>query len=439
MNPTNTLSLKQRVLQSGSWTFVGYGVSQALRLGGNLILTRLLFPEAFGMMAIIQAAIFGVVMLSDMGLGQSIIQNERGNNPTFVNTAWTIQVIRGFLAWIVLCAIAMPIAHIYGEPMLAWMLPVVGLGAVIAGFNSTKLFTAQRNLELARATQIDVGTYALGLIITIYLAWLLQSVWALVWGQLITFSLKMIASHIMLHGIKNQFAWDRGSLDHLIRFGRWVLLSSTLTFLSVEGARLLIGAMLDLRQLALFTLASTMNLMFWQAVLLIAGKVFFSAYSEVYRSNPNNLVSVLNKARLTIILPSWVLSVIFLFFGSQIMHLLYDDRYHDSGTMLELLAAGSLVQCIWGSYLGVLMATGKVATETMLTAAQIVLQIALIYIGYHYWKETGIIIGVAASSWIMYPVSAFVMHRHGLWNPKIDFIFLTASVLTISVALPHLT
>jgi O-antigen/teichoic acid export membrane protein len=319
------------------------------------------------------------------------------------------------------------------------MLPVVGLGAVISGFNSTKLYTAQRNLELVRATQIDVGTYALGLIMTIYLAWLQQSVWALVWGQLITFILKMIASHIMLHGIRNQFAWDRGSLDHLIRFGRWILLGSGLTFLSVEGARLLIGAMLDLRQLALFTLASTMNLMFWQAVLLIAGKVFFSAYSEVYRSNPSNLLSVLNKARLTIILPSWILAAVFLFFGSQIMHLLYDDRYHDSGTMLELLAAGSLVQCIWGSYSGALMATGKVATETLLTVAQIVLQIASIYAGYQYWGGTGIVIGVAASSWIMYPVSAFVMHRHGLWNPKIDLIFLAASLLTIFAAWPHLT
>lgn len=429
-----TLSLKQRVFKSGTWTFVGYGMIQAMRLGGNLILTRLLFPEAFGMMAIIQAAIFGVIMLTDMGIGQSIVQNKRGNEADFVNTAWTIQVIRGFLAWLGLCAVALPIAKIYGEPMLMWMLPVVGLGAVISGFNSTKLYTAERNMELSRVTLIEVGTYALGLLCTVYLAWLEQTVWALVWGQLIASSLKLIASHLMLHGIRNKFRWQRNSLAHLVRFGRWVLLSSSLTFLSVEGARLLIGAMLDLRQLALFTLASTMNLMFWQAVLLIAGRVFFSAYSEVYRSNPNSLLAVLTKARLTIIFPSWILAIVFLFFGSHIMHFLYDNRYHESGKMLELLAAGSLVQCIWGSYSGVLMATGRVATETMLTAIQIAIQIGSIYIGYHFWQGTGIVMGVAASSWIMYPINAFIMHRHGLWNPKIDFVFLSASVFVLALA-----
>lgn len=435
---TKVISLKDRVVHSGSWTFVGYGVSQALRLGGNLILTRLLFPEAFGTMAIIQAAIFGVVMLTDMGLGQSIVQNKRGEDPLFVNTAWTIQVLRGFVAWIVLCVLAIPMAKLYAEPELIWMLPVVGLGAIITSFNSTKLYTAQRNLVLRRATLIDVGAYALGLGCTVLLAWLQQTVWSLVWGQLITFSLKMIASHVLLTGIKNKFAWDSSSLEQLVKFGRWILISSTLTFLSVEGARLIIGAMLDLRQLALFTLASSLNLMFWQAVSAIAGKVFFSAYSEVYRKNPNTLVQVLHKARLSIILPSWLLAVVFVFFGTEIMHLLYDDRYHDSGKMLVLLAAGSLVQSIWGSYAGVLMATGRVAAETTLTAVQIALQLGSIYIGYHYLGGTGIVIGVAASNWVMYPASFIIMRRYGLWDPRVDIVFLLASGVILALAWPKL-
>ena len=176
MSSNNLRSLRQRVLHSGSWTLVGYGVSQALRLGGNLILTRLLFPEAFGMMAIITVACYGMTVLVDMGLGQSIVQNEHGNDPAFVNTAWTIQIILGFLIWAGLSALALPIASFYKVPELASMLPIVGIGSAIAGFNSTKLYTAQRNLEAKRVTLIDVGTYAFGLLCTVYLAWLLQSV-----------------------------------------------------------------------------------------------------------------------------------------------------------------------------------------------------------------------------------------------------------------------
>lgn len=438
MSSKSTPTLRQRVLQSGSWTLAGYGVNQALRLGGNLILTRLLFPEAFGMMAIVQAVIYGVTMLTDVGIGPSIVQKDRGNDPEFLNTAWTVQIVRGFLAWLGLCALALPMAKLYGEPLLAGLLPVVGLTAIIGGFNSTKLHTAQRNLEAARVTQIEIGTYAFGLLCTVYLAWLLQSVWALVWGGVITACLKMIASHMALHGITNRLAWDRDAVSHLRGFGRWILLSSALTFLSVEGARLLIGAMLDMRQLALFTLASTMSLMFWQAMQLLAGRVFFPAYSEVHRSNPKNLITVLYKARLTLILPSWGLAVLFVFFGSHLMETLYDERYHGSGVMLEQLALGSLVACIWGSYSNVLLAVGKVSSMTFLMAIQIACQFGAIYVGYHYWGGTGIVMGVAAANWIMYPVNAFVMYRNGLWQPKLDLVFLAASVLIVVWAWPGL-
>jgi O-antigen/teichoic acid export membrane protein len=434
MQSKNTLTLRQRVLQSGSWTLAGYGVSQALRLGGNLILTRILFPEAFGLMAIYQAVNFGVHMLSDVGVGTSIVQKEHGNDPVFLNTAWTVQIVRGFLAWIALCALALPMAKFYSEPLLAAMLPVVGLTAIIGGFNSTKLYTAQRNLEAARVTQIEMGSSALGLFCTIFLAWLLKSVWALVWGNVITSCLQLVASHIALHGIKNKFAWDRESLKHLRGFGRWILLSSALTFLWVEGARLLIGAMLDMRQLALFTLASTMSLMLWQAMQQVAARVFFPAYSEVHRSNPKSLMMVLYKARLTIILPSWGLAVIFVFFGGQLMDLLYDTRYHGSGAMLVTLAAGSLVGCVWGSYTGVLLAMGKVATSTLLTAIQIAFQMGAIFAGYHYFGAAGIVMGVAAANWILYPVNAYVMSRNGLWQPKLDMIVISASVLIVALA-----
>ncbi len=436
--PSNNLpTFRQRVLYSGSWTLVGYGVSQVLRLGGNLILTRLLFPEAFGMMAIINVACYGMTVLVDMGLGQSIVQNIRGNDPAFVNTAWTIQIILGFLIWIGLSALALPIATLYNVPQLADMLPVVGFGSAISGFNSTKLYTAQRNLEAKRVTLIEVGTYAFGLLCTVYLAWLQRSVWSLVWGSLITSGLKMAASHMALHGIKNQFAWERDARSHLIRFGRWIMWSSILSFLSAEGARMLIGAVLDMRQLALYTLASAMSLMFWQAIQQLAGRVFFPAYAEVYRDRPKNLTTILFKSRLAITLPSWVLGVLFVYLGTQLMGVLYDKRYHDSGAMLELLAAGSLVGCVWGSYTGVLLAMGKVATMTMLTASQIAFQLGGMLIGYHYGGGMGLVVGVSASSWAMYPVQAFVMFRNGLWQPKLDLPFLAASVLIVALAWPR--
>jgi hypothetical protein len=95
------------------------------------------------MMVIIQAVIYGVHMLTDVGVGPSIVQKDRGNDLIFLNTAWTIQIVRGLLVWIALCALAFPLASIYAEPLLASMIPVVGLSAIINGFNSTNLYAEE--------------------------------------------------------------------------------------------------------------------------------------------------------------------------------------------------------------------------------------------------------------------------------------------------------
>ena len=144
----NESSLKSRVYQGSLWTLIGYGSSQVLRLGGNLLLTRLLTPEAFGLMALVQTFLSGLQMFSDFGIFPNIVQSPRGEDPKFLNTAWTIQAIRGVILMIGAFLIAVPAAQIYREPLLMQLLPISGLTALIGGLASTKLATANRRLAL---------------------------------------------------------------------------------------------------------------------------------------------------------------------------------------------------------------------------------------------------------------------------------------------------
>ena len=88
-------ALKKVATQGAYWTIANYGLSQALRFGSNLILTRLLFPDLFGLMSLVNVIIMGLGLFSDIGVGTSIIRSKRGNDPDFLNSAWTMQVIRG--------------------------------------------------------------------------------------------------------------------------------------------------------------------------------------------------------------------------------------------------------------------------------------------------------------------------------------------------------
>src|SRR5438067_1658543 len=103
-------SMKSRLVRGSVWALVGHAGSQALRLGGNLVLWRLLHAEAFGLMAIVNVLMQGLAMFSDVGIGPSIIQNERGGDPKYLDTAFTIQALRGFALFAVATAAAVPVA-----------------------------------------------------------------------------------------------------------------------------------------------------------------------------------------------------------------------------------------------------------------------------------------------------------------------------------------
>src|SRR5215831_18868714 len=175
-------SLKRRVLSAGAWSLGGYGLNLALRLGTNLLMTRLLVPDMFGTMAIATIVMSGLAMFSDLGLRQSIVQSKRGNDPAFLNTAWLIQIVRGVLLWFVALGISVLVAHassrglvpkdsVYADPSLPWVIAVLSFGTVIAGFGSTKTAEASRNLALGRLMLLDIISQIVAIICMLAWTW----------------------------------------------------------------------------------------------------------------------------------------------------------------------------------------------------------------------------------------------------------------------------
>ena len=87
--------MKQKVLRAGSWVLLGHALSQALRLATNIVISRLLAPDAFGLMAVVVVLMVALALFSDLGINRSVIQSPRGHEPAFLDTAWSVQVLRG--------------------------------------------------------------------------------------------------------------------------------------------------------------------------------------------------------------------------------------------------------------------------------------------------------------------------------------------------------
>jgi len=427
-------SLERRALRGSVWTVLGFGGSQVLRFGGNLVLTRLLFPEAFGLMALVQVFMQGLEMFSDLGIVPSIIQNPRSDR-TFLNTAWTLQAVRGAALAVVAALLAYPLSLLYDEPLLATVLPVAGLTAAIAGFNSTGLATANRSLQLGRLTLLELGSYSVGLAMMVGLAWRYQSVWALVVGGLVTSALKAGLSHRIFPGPGNGFCWDRSALKEIYRFGRWIFLGTLMTFLAGRGDRLLLGWVMDVRFLGIYTLAAALAGLPWQVIQKLVNRVLFPSYAEVFRQSPQRVYALLRRSRLIMIAGSWAASLVFLIWGQSLVQWLYDPRYADAGWMLQVIACGSLVSVLSGTYNGVLLAEGKSRLVTLLLAIQIGVQFTGMAVGFHLGGQAGVVVGIVVGRWVMYPCRSVVFARMGLWQPEVDLPFIALATAIVGLVL----
>lgn len=413
MLPDRT-SLKDLVLRGSALTIAGHGTGQLIRLIRSLILTRLLFPEAFGVMSLVWAIMYGLEMLSDAGLGPAIIRDKRGDTPEFLNTAWTIQVIRGAVLWVISCLIAVPMAIFYRQPDLAEIIPVVGLTALIAGFTSTAVYTCRRHMAFGRLTVLELTNDVVGSLITVLLALVYPTVWALIAGMLISRLFLTLASHAFLPGIRNRLRWESSSVRALIGFGKWIYLSSAFYFISVQGDRLLLAHYLDMAQLGVYSIAITLSEAVQSLVLKINRGVLLPAYGNIVQNDAARLRVVSYRARLGIdvflILPIAVAMIA----GSWIVRALYDVRYQEAGWIFQILCVRLLMMATLSNSESCLVALGRPQYAFAQSACRAAWILVSIPIGWSVMGLEGVVWAVALSEVPVMAVLWIGLARHRL-------------------------
>lgn len=331
-----------RATRGSAWVVAGYGAGQVIRFGANLVLTRLLFPQAFGLMLLLNVFLQGLQMFSDLGVGTAIIQSPR-DDEAFVDTAWTVQVARGLVLWLVTVLLGWPLAAAYGEPQLLWLLPVAGASALLDGLASTALHTASRDLRLGRLQAVELASQLAAATVMIAAAWAARSVWALVAGLLVGTGTRTLLTHLALGGRRNRLRWEPEAARSLLGFGKWVFVSSVVTFLAQQGDRLVFGRMLPMARLGVYNIALSLCEAPSALVSAVSFRVFFPLFSELRRSGPS-VDQAYARAASALGLAGGAGALALLLGGPLVTALLYDARYAEASTIIRLLALG-----IWGT------------------------------------------------------------------------------------------
>lgn len=428
----STESSSSRAVVGGAVTMVGHASVQGLRMVGQIVLTRLLPQEAFGLMAIVYTYRAAIDLFSDIGIGPSIIQNERGDDPTFLDTAWTIQLFRGTALFLFATATAMPVARFYGHAELGALIPAAAFAGVIAGSRSTKAYSAERHLRLGWLTMNEVIAQVSALTVMVIWSLISPSVWALVAGGLTGASVDVALGHLVLSGHNARPRWNREAAASLLRFGKWVFLSTVLTFAVNQADRLIFGKMISLADLGVYNIALTIAMIPTTAMQSLAGKVIFPLFSRVNQTG-EHLAVVFGKARrLHLVASGWALSGL-IGGGQAAIGLIYDDRYAAGGWMLQLLALGAWFATPECTNSCASLALGYPRWVAASNFGKLVGMILLLPIGYQLGGFAGALAAYAAAEIFRYAASTFGVRRRGLPTVRQD-LKCTAIVLVASLA-----
>ena len=414
-------ALESRALTATVWTIVQYGSGQGLRLVNSYVLTRLLVPAAFGQMTLVTTLIVGITLLSDIGLAPSVIQSARGDEPGFLNTAWTLQALRGGGMWCVAMLLAWPAARFYHDPSLLLVLPVLALSTIVTGFNSTNLLTLSRHMGARRLFFIEFSTQIVALVVTISWALYRPSVWALVAGNLASNLYNLALSHSpLVPGIRNKFHWERKSLRDILHFGKWIFLGTAFYFFASQADRLYLGKLVPLAALGVYGIAYQMSDVPRSVINAFAARVGYPFIAKIaHLPMAEFRKQYLGYRRYTLLIGAVLLSIMVVF-GDLVILTLYKPAYAAAAWMVPILAIGLWHTLMYQTTGPVLFSLGKSKYNAVGNAVYCFTMLTAIPLAFHFWHLKGAVWAVAAGDFPLYCVLQYGSTREGVRPLKQD-------------------
>jgi O-antigen/teichoic acid export membrane protein len=409
--PVEIQALESRALNATFWTVVQYGAGQGVRLINSYVLTRLLFPDAMGQMTLVTTLIVGITMLSDIGLAPSVVQSPRGDEPGFLNTAWTLQALRGMALWIFALLLAWPAAKFYHDPKLIMVLSVLGLSTVIQGLMGTSLLTIQRHMGVRMQFIVEFSTQIVAMAVTLTCAYYWRNVWALVAGNLLSLLFKMAISHSgLIPGIRNKFHWEPSALKDILHFGKWIFLGTAFFFFASQADRLYLGRFVPLAVLGVYGIAYQISDVPRSVINAFSYRVGYPFIAKiVHLPMPEFREQFLGYRRYVLLIGAVLLSVMVIW-GDVVIRKLYKP----------VLAIGLWHTLMYQTTSPVLLAMGKSKYNAVGNAVYCFTMLTAIPLAFHIWGLKGAVWAVAAGDFPLYCVFQFGSSREGVRPLKQD-------------------
>ncbi|MFC6733726.1 lipopolysaccharide biosynthesis protein [Haladaptatus sp. DYSN1] len=247
-------SLRQKALHSGFWAGFLNVSDRGLQIFKLLILGNILAPASFGILGIALLTKMMLWQLTQLGLNTALIQQKEENIDEYLDTAWSINLFRGLCIFAAVFVTAPFIADVFREPLAGPVIQVIGISVILDSLINPATVYFQKELEFYKEYIFNFSKSIVDVVVTITAALIWQSVWALVVGLLLSGVVKVIASYL-LHSYRPKLAFKTEKAKEMLTFGKWIWVTSLVTFMATSGDDAFVGWYLSAGALGLYQMA----------------------------------------------------------------------------------------------------------------------------------------------------------------------------------------
>lgn len=194
----------------------------------NMLLARILTPEAFGVVATITMIISFAEIFTDAGFQKYLVQHEFTDDTDkdqSVNVAFWSNLILSLIIWLIIWLFSEPLAEIVGNPGLGNVITIACISIPLAAFSSIQMALYKRCFDFKTLFKVRIAGILVPIVITIPLAILLRSYWALILGTVSTNIVNAVTLTVYPKWRPRLF-YSFGKLKEMLSYSIWSMIEA---------------------------------------------------------------------------------------------------------------------------------------------------------------------------------------------------------------------
>jgi O-antigen/teichoic acid export membrane protein len=390
------------------WLFGARIASRLLGLVSLMILARLLVPEDFGLMGIGLIVIETLELFSETGFEQAMVQR-RDRIEEYVDTTWTVSILRGFVLGGLVLLAAPVIGRFFDDARVTGLLQVLALSPVVKGFANAHVVSFARELEFDKSFLLNGGGALVQTVVAVVFAVLEASVWALVWG-LLAGNLARVVLSFTLTASRPRLSFSMERFRSLFSFGRWILGSKIVVFLSTQGDDIVVGKILGTDALGYYRLSYRLSNMPATELATAVSTVTFPAFSKV-QEDLGRLRNAFCETFELITAVSFLLGGLILTLADLAVPFLFGEKWIPIVPLVQMLSVYGIMRSMGSPFGPVFQAIGRPDLMAKIQLFNLAVLAAVIFPMTFRWGVSGTAAAVVLASVAVAPFNFWLILR----------------------------